>query len=137
MFKKLICAMDFSPLSMKAASTAADLARALNAKLTLVHVITPGVEYSALGFPQDELRPALENKLREVCASFGGDVDWGIVDGDAAAELVTFAGRWGGDLIAIGSHGRTGLGRVLLGSVTAQLVRNAKVPVLVVGPEST
>jgi nucleotide-binding universal stress UspA family protein len=136
-FKKLICAMDFSPLSLKAASASADLARSLNAKLILVHVITPGAEYGSLGLPKDNLRPALENKLREVCGSVGTDVDWGIVDGDPAAELVTFAQRWGGDLIAIGSHGRTGLGRVLLGSVTSHLVRNAKVPVLVVGPETT
>jgi len=135
-FKKLICAMDFSALSLKAASVSADLARSLNAKLILVHVITPGAEYGWLGTATDDLRPALENKLREVCATLGADVDWGIVDGDPATELSTFAQRWGGDLIAIGSHGRTGLGRVLLGSVTSQLVRNAKVPVLVVGPQS-
>ncbi len=136
MFKKLICAMDFSPLSLKAAAAAADLARSLSAKLILVHVITPGAEYGNLGLPKDNLRPALENKLREVCASLGEGVDWGVVDGDPAIELVTFAHRWSGDLIAIGSHGRTGLGRVLLGSVTSHLVRNAKVPVLVVGPEN-
>ncbi len=136
MFKKLICAMDFSPLALKAAGASADLAKSLSAKLILVHVITPGAEYGSLGLPKDNLRPALENKLREVCASVGTDVDWGIVDGDPAHELVTFAQRWGGDLIAIGSHGRTGLGRVLLGSVTSHLVRNAKVPVLVIGPET-
>jgi nucleotide-binding universal stress UspA family protein len=43
-FKKLICAMDFSPLSLKAAQSAADLAKALSAKLILVHVILPGAE---------------------------------------------------------------------------------------------
>lgn len=137
MFKKLICAMDFSPLSLKAAQSAADLAKALSAKLILVHVILPGAEYGNLGLPKDNLRPAIENKLKELCASLGPNVDWGVVDGNPATELVTFAQRWGGDLIAIGSHGRTGIGRVLLGSVTSHLVRNAKVPVLVVGPEIT
>ncbi len=136
MFKKLICAMDFSPLSLKAASTSADLAASLGAKLILVHVITPGAEYSSLGIAKDELRPAIENKLREIVAPLGANVDWGVVDGDPAVELVTFAQRWGGDLIAIGSHGRTGLGRVLLGSVTSHLVREAKVPVMVIGPET-
>ena len=134
MFKKIICAIDFSPLSLRAAESAANLSRSVSAQLILVHVITPSAEYGSLATVGEELRPAIENKLREVAASVGEGVDWGVVDGEPARELALFASRWGGDLIVIGSHGRSGLGRVLLGSVTTGLVRDATVPVLVVGP---
>jgi nucleotide-binding universal stress UspA family protein len=136
LFKKIICAMDFSPLSVRAAETAANLSRSVSARLTLVHVITPSAEYGALATAGEELRPAIENKLREVAASLGEGVDWGVVDGEPARELALFASRWGGDLIVIGSHARSSLGRALLGSVTTGLVRDATVPVMVVGPES-
>ncbi|MDP3279241.1 MAG: universal stress protein [Deltaproteobacteria bacterium] len=139
MFKKIIVAMDFSELSLHAARAAAKLAAGLAAQVTLVHVITPGAEYGSLGLSKDNLRAGIEGKLKEVIATLDSkaSIDWGVVDGDPANELATFASRWDGDLIAIGSNARSGIGRVLLGSVAAALVRSAKVPVLVLGPEST
>jgi nucleotide-binding universal stress UspA family protein len=136
LFKKIICAMDFGPLSLRAAQTAATLAKAVSAQLVLVHVITPSAEYGSLVTGDDEIRPAIENKLREIASTLGEGVDWGVVDGAPDQQLALFASRWGGDLIVIGSHGRSNLGRMLLGSVTAGLVRDATVPVLVVGPEN-
>ena len=137
MFKKLIVAIDFSELSLRAAAVAANLARAVGGQVVLVHVVNPSADYGAIGLPGDNLRPGIEGKLKEIIAGLGANTnaDWGVVDGDAAAELSAFAQRWDGDLIVIGTHGRTGLNRMMLGSVTTRLVREAVVPVLVIGPE--
>jgi nucleotide-binding universal stress UspA family protein len=136
MFKKLIVAVDFSELSLRAAQVAASLARAIGAQVVLVHVVNPSADYGAIGLPSDGIRPGIEGKLKEIIGTLGAtNCDWGVVDGDAATELSAFASRWSGDLIVIGTHGRTGLNRMLLGSVTTRLVREANVPVLVIGPE--
>lgn len=137
MFKKLIVAVDFSELSLRAASVAAHLARTIGGKVVLVHVVNSNADYAAIGLEDNNLRPGIESKLKEIIATLGAntDADWGVVDGDAATELTAFASRWEGDCIVIGTHGRKGLNRMLLGSVTARLVREASVPVLVIGPE--
>ena len=54
------------------------------------------------------------------------------VNADPAGEILRVAGELGCDVIVLGTHGRTGLGRVLLGSVAEQLLRKARCPVLTV-----
>ena len=57
----------------------------------------------------------------------------GVVEkGDAKSVIVDYAGKWGADLIVVGSHGLTGLKRVLMGSVSAAVMRDAKCSVQVV-----
>lgn len=140
MFKKLIVGVDFSDTSRRAAETAVALASSLGAEVVLVHVVAPGPDYVDPARLVPELRPAIEASLRHFIAQLrvpkNVNIDWGVVDGDPARELVTFADRWNGDLIVIGTAGRSGLPRMVLGSVASRLVRMAKVPVLVVGPES-
>jgi len=142
-FKKIIVGVDFSENSQRAARTATQLARALDAEVVLVHVYSPGAEYEFIDAPRDaahELRPLLESRLRGLAEAYvkssGAKVDWGVVDGRPAQEVAVFAERWGGDLIVAGTAGRAGVTRALLGSVTDTLLREAKVPVLVVGPDA-
>jgi len=138
-FKKLIVGVDFSPLSERAASAAVELARGIGAEVVLVHVIAPGADYADPARFVAEVRPGIEDQLREMAARLGATgarVDWGVVDGHPAEAIATFADRWGGDMIVTGTAGRTGVSRMLLGSVAERLVRIARVPVLVVGPES-
>jgi nucleotide-binding universal stress UspA family protein len=56
------------------------------------------------------------------------------VSADPAAELIRFVAKWGGDVLIVGTAARTGLNRVLVGSVAERLFHSAPVPVLVVGP---
>jgi nucleotide-binding universal stress UspA family protein len=61
-------------------------------------------------------------------------VDYGVCEGDAVDELVKYVERWGGDVIVAATEGRTGLGRILVGSVAERLLQKSPVPVLVAGP---
>ena len=62
-------------------------------------------------------------------------VGLGVVVGeDPAAELNRFVDKWGGDVLVVGTSARTGLNRVLVGSIAERLFLHARVPVLVIGP---
>ncbi len=138
MFKKIIVGVDFSQTSERAASTAVALAKSLGAEVVLVHVIAPGADYADPARFVAEVRPAIEDQLRERVKKFGSSgvkVDWGVVDGRPAEEMAAFAERWGGDLIVAGSAGKGAVTRMLIGSVAERLVRIAKVPVLVINHE--
>ena len=143
MFKKLIVGMDFSALGEKAARTAVALAAGLGAEVVLVHVVASqgrGKNLEDAGASLAEVRPGIEQQLKETCARFaagGARIDWGVVDGDPAEQLATFAERWNGDLLVAGSHGRPAVSQMLLGSVADKLVKIARVPVVVVGPNAT
>lgn len=137
-FKKIIVGIDFSDASTRAVNVAVALAKGLGAEVVLVHAIAPGAEQADSGDMVESVRPGIERQLREICeryaAESGVKMDWGVVDGAPADEIATFAERWQGDVIVVGTTGRSGLARALLGSVAERLLRIAKVPVMVVGP---
>jgi nucleotide-binding universal stress UspA family protein len=137
----ICCATDFSDASRFAMEEAADLARAFEAELVLVHVhdtrpqIGTGViEWSRLPFAL-----AAVDLERDICAwrceaekRSGSRVRSAVLAGDPAAEIVRFARERGADLLVVGKHGRTRLERFVLGSVAEKVVRQAPCPVLVV-----
>jgi len=139
-FKKIIVGTDFSPVAERACNTAFQLAKDLKSGVVIVHVIARSGDYGDPAALIEQVRPGIERRLKDLCAAaqakFNISVDWGVVDGHPAEEIATFAERWNGDLIVSGTIGRSGVSRVLLGSVTDKLVRLSKVPVLVVGPEN-
>ena len=71
-------------------------------------------------------------KVEELAGAVGISIEKRIVEGQPAAEILRLAEELPADLIVVGSMGRTGLSRFLLGSVAEKVVRNSKVPVLVV-----
>ena len=78
---------------------------------------------------------ALQQQLSDIAQNFGpevGPVDTILASGDAAEAIVDIARRENIDLIIMATHGRTGIARGVLGSVTDAVIRNADVPVLVV-----
>ena len=141
-FKKILVATDFSSGSRSAVLAAVELARQHEAQLTLLHVFEPAYYATADGYPfvtPDDVRrliakhtDALAVALREAQAAGASRVDSKLVQGAAASEVVAMAKSGGYDLIAIGTHGRTGLKHALLGSVAEKVVRHARCPVLVV-----
>ena len=139
-FDSILVATDFSDISGDAFTKAVGLARQLNAQLHIVHI----VQIHPANMPQsgnvnvDELE-ALEEKsagdslqkvLDEQCQ--GIDVKTHILHGDPAEQVMQTAKEFGVDIIVMGTHGRTGLSHLIMGSVAESVIKNSKTPVLCV-----
>ena len=130
---------DFSEHADRALSAAASLARVFGAKLHVVHV-APLVPYfgppfaSGQAFASDLMEvsrksfDAYMGKLHERGVEAAGT----LADGIAYVEINRVAKDIGADLIVMGTHGRTGVDHLLLGSVAERIVRTSPVPVMVV-----
>ena len=145
--KNVLCPVDFSEFSRHAFDRAVAIAQAYGAAVTAIHVVQtqappPFIPYGASGsLDAFTLSPADRDHLaRELAAFVAHDppvtvpVTHKVIDGFAIArEIVTEATATSADLIVMGTHGRTGFQRLLLGSVTERLLRAAPCPVLTVG----
>jgi nucleotide-binding universal stress UspA family protein len=138
----LVVPYDFSPCSEAALDTAVDLARRLRAALHLVHVVQMPLAYGAgiLGTPAAapaidavEMRHRALTDLRHVADTVAGAPQTHVLEGIGIADAIgEKAEELGADLIVMGTHGRTGLAHVFLGSVTERTLRRAPCPVLAV-----
>jgi nucleotide-binding universal stress UspA family protein len=134
----VLYATDFSDCSRCAFRLARTLAGAQGARLIVLHVnATPGplVAYGeALAWLQPADYPRkLEHALRHFqVLDAGVRVEHRLVEGDPATEILRVAAETGCDTIVMGTHGRTGLERLLLGSVAERVVRRATCPVVTV-----
>jgi len=135
-FKKILFATDFSPASDAALQYATSLARDSGAVLLIVHIQELPTPYAAgemmmptSEFPNPEIRHMLE---AVVPADKSVRCEHELTVGSPAENIVAIAEDQGVDLIVIGTHGRTGLKRVLMGSVAEAVMRLAGCPVLTV-----
>ncbi len=119
---QILFATDFSETSDAASCMALDYARHFGARLHVLHVTWPG---------SDPVMPPLLGKLAQ---EFGATVPvvTAVESGSPAAQILRYAERKGIDLIILGTHGRSGVTRALLGSVAERVVRTAPCPVLTV-----
>jgi nucleotide-binding universal stress UspA family protein len=119
----ILFATDFSPTSESAGHFAGMYARRLGARLHLLHVL-----------PARDLDPDPAHRLSELARRIGAPEGslTEVVSGAAADEIVGYARRNGIALIIVGTHGRTGFSRALLGSVAERVMRHAPCPVLTV-----
>jgi nucleotide-binding universal stress UspA family protein len=131
---------DFSPRSEYAFHLACALARDYGARLILAHAkMPPVVVYGDMGAAPGEPEgydAVLREKLDRI-EPFDPKipVERYFVQGDPAGEIVRLAKEHQCDLIVMGTHGRTGLSRLLMGSVAEQVLRKAHCPVLTVKSE--
>ena len=136
---RILVPSDFSELSEKAVEAAVALAKRFNAEVDLVHVLEPPPypEFGYVHVPMKEggLRNAAEaqfKNLRKRIPALTNLVKYTPVrTGNAPYEIVQTARQLNADLIVIGTHGRTGLKRLALGSTAEKVVRHAHCPVLV------
>jgi nucleotide-binding universal stress UspA family protein len=133
--KKILFPTDFSTLSDAALQYATTLARDMGAKLVIVHIEEPPAAYGAgemyYGIPDPDTA-ALTKMLEAVRpADAAVPFEHRLVTGEPATEIVELAKEVGVDLIVMGTHGRTGLGRLLMGSVAESVVRRAACPVFI------
>jgi nucleotide-binding universal stress UspA family protein len=122
--KKILYPTDFSSYSNQAYFHALDLAETYGANLTVVYVHTPGT-------PGD--RAYWRGQLEQVRPGNPKiPVTHVLLEGDPATEIVRYAADAGIDVVVIGTHGRTGVDRLVMGSVAERVMREAPCSVLVV-----
>lgn len=141
--RNLLVPTDFSPCSQKALLFAVNVARRQQSTLTLLHIVPPQP-----GFPPHPRRDEALRAAWDEMKRFQADLlSKGVLRGVDHHLLVVRGKDWdvisrtlklqGADLIVMGTHGRTGLRKLLLGSFAENIFRRAACPVLTVGPQIT
>lgn len=147
MYSTILIATDGSELATKALEQGCELAKRFSAAVTIVTVTEPatvvgagyaaaaGVGYSPIPELIEAQKTQAETVLTEAKAraeAVGVNAATKLVEGAYPADgIVQVAGEIGADLIVMASHGRRGLGRLLLGSQTNNVLAQTKIPVLV------
>jgi nucleotide-binding universal stress UspA family protein len=136
--RRILVPLDFSDCSQVAFDCGARLAREFHSELLLVHVIDPmcyplGDEYGGVHSARlmEEERASAESEMNKLARNEKARCSVRIAEGSPAREICQLAKR-DVDLIIAPTHGRTGLGHVLIGSVAERVVRHANCPVLVI-----
>ena len=147
-FERILCPVDFSDPSRRALVYGVALSRWYGAPLTVLHVHAKApvfavtAPFGSLGAPPliQKERDVEEQRadLRQFMGPAAGTSTTEIVveRGDACSEILQQAIDRKADLIVMGTHGRSGLRHVLLGSVAEKIIRNASCPILVVPPHA-
>ncbi len=142
-FKRILCPVDLSELSIRPLAYAAALARWYEAALMVLHVVPTfdsfQVRAAALGEPVQVVQPMSRDEIlteiRRVVAAAGATTGRTHVVAEAGGEVATIvdqATTLPADLLVMGTHGRSGFDRLVLGSVTEKVMRKAPCPVLTV-----
>lgn len=142
--KNVLFATDFSATSDAALPYAAAICRRFGASLVAVHVLseasllmmTGGVDYVSMGTIYEDAINEAKERLDHICDRLEGIPHRSYVrHGQVWKTLESIIHENEIDLIVLGTHGRTGLGKLLLGSVAEDILRHAACPVLTVGPK--
>jgi nucleotide-binding universal stress UspA family protein len=139
--RKILIAVDDDPVSAHAADIGSELARALGGEVALIHINV--VEYAEdTGIPRSQVISQMEQEGNRLLSGFrerlslpSSTLEF-VQTGIPATAITRAAKDWPADLIVMGSHGRSGMRRALLGSVAEGVMRNAPCPVLVVRAQS-
>jgi len=135
-FKTILFATDFSAASKVAFEIASGLARDYKARMIAVHVIEPVrmgfSEFATYVGPDEDKGLAMENLhgLQPPCPMV--TIEYRLLEGDPAVVIVETAQETDADLIVMGTHGRAGLTRLVMGSVAEEVLRHAPCPVLTI-----
>jgi universal stress protein A len=141
-FTKILTAIDFSENSECAFDYALTLATQFNAELTIIHVINEPVDLRGFYVPHisfEQLEKEIEESAVKMMETFCNtklgtfsNYKTSIMTGIPSDEITAAATRIDASLIVLGTHGRTGLDRILFGSTAERVVRSASCPVLTV-----
>ena len=144
MYKRIVVPTDGSEVSMEAVNHAIYIAKKLNSEIYAIYVvdISPFVGLPMEGSWEmitEVLREEGEEilkKVKELGEKEGVEIKTKMLDGIPAEEIVRFAKEKNADLIVMGTTGKTGLERILLGSVAERVIKTSPCPVLVVKKQS-
>jgi nucleotide-binding universal stress UspA family protein len=149
--RKILVPVDFSECSQKALDTAVTLAASFDGAIDLVHVwdvpvfVAPELMVGSAGTSAQPLEKYAEEQARTDLEKFAEETRGRgvainatrVLRGDTALRVCEVAENEHFDLIVMGTHGRSGLSHLLLGSVAEKVVRHSKVPVLTVRTRET
>jgi nucleotide-binding universal stress UspA family protein len=131
----VVFATDLSENAQQAFPLACSLARDCGARIVVLYVMPPPLgheELEARRHPEEYYQGARNALHKNQAPDHNVRVEHRLGEGDAASVILEVARETGAGVIIMGTHGRTGLGRLLLGSVAEQVLRNAPCPVLTV-----
>lgn len=141
LFQKILVATDFSPHAEAALGLACELAKTCDASLCLVHAYDlvpytlpegmPLYDAGTLARLREDLARQLAGQREQAVKAGVKEIEVSLVQGNAAQEITRLAAE-GFSLIVLGTHGRTGIAHLLLGSVAERVVRKAPCPVITV-----
>lgn len=143
--KRILIPLDGSKVAEAALPTARSLARAFGAEVFLLRIIAAAADLhptadGQLDFGHDDTRARSRAYLDTIAATFAHEgirVETLVVGGDAASIILEVAGDVDADLVVMSTHGRSGLERAVIGSVTDHVIRFSAAPVLVARPAET
>ncbi len=149
--KKVLIALDYNPTAQKVAETGFSLAKSLNAEVTLLHVISDPVIYSIPGYSPimgfdgylkmgstvldsiENLKNGSLQYLDKIRQHLGEKAIKTLVkDGDFADTILETAQELNADFIIVGSHSQKWLENILIGSVAEKVLRQTKIPLLII-----
>jgi nucleotide-binding universal stress UspA family protein len=139
-YHKILIAVDSSPYSMSAAKKGFELAHQLSAAIGLIFVIDKSKESmnAELGITFEQSQTVLlkqaEENISQLIKMYDGmeEIMRFTPEGSPQKEIINIAKEWGADLIVMGTHGRTGLTHLLVGSVAEYVIKHAGIPVMVI-----
>jgi nucleotide-binding universal stress UspA family protein len=144
MYKKILVPLDGSVLAEKVLPHAVALAKGSGAEVTLLTVVQlslgfTGTKLEAIPEAASERKTALRAEAMMYLEKIQRDLkEQGItartvaLEGDVAAQIITYAERQGFDLVAMATHGRSGIDRFVMGSIAEKVVRHTTKPVLLI-----
>ncbi|MBD3675353.1 MAG: universal stress protein [Planctomycetaceae bacterium] len=144
-FQKIMFPTDFSGFSQAALPLATSLARDHRATLLVTYVMEPAVPATSMppaaptpvALPTNDTPETIKKKLETIVPDDSSVVvEHRLLEGNPGDAIVTLAKEEQADLVVMATHGRTGLTRLLMGSVAEHVVRNAPCSVLTVSPRS-
>ena len=141
-FKNILVAYDSSSFSNRAFKRALDVAKSNKSKITIVTVVT-GVYQPSIGFTMKYSKKMLEKYTKTLQKTFSNlesaakekniKISLKILQDPSVAKAITnYVNSRKFDLVVIGSHGRTGLNKMILGSVANSITQKVKCPIMVV-----
>ena len=142
-FRRILFASDFSPASRPAFATALELARAVKAELIVTHAVAPivvpdntmyaaAVDWNAVDKAAMESAQIELDRLARAARKARVRVRAVMARGSAAEAIVRTAKSRRANAIVMGTHGRTGLSRIVMGSVATRVIATASCPVMTV-----
>lgn len=142
MYQRILVPTDGSVGTAHVALQAIDLAEQYGATVHVLHVVDESLrsqfgELTGLGEELEARGQQAVERIERMARTHGVAVETALEEGDPATTISTYADDAGADLIVMGTHGRSGVRRRLIGSVTDRVVREAPCPVLTVGLPET
>lgn len=142
--KKILCAVDFSEVSAKVAEYTTSLAKCHDAEVLVLYVAPSLSQYVGFHVPPSSIQTVVQEIVEGADKSMEGfmaermqgvKATSKVATGYAAEEILNEADSEDVDLIIMGTHGRTGIDRIIFGSVAERVVKSASCPVLTIRPD--